>query len=77
MYVLFTFDHGEMLGEDPAELRNLAPTCGPELARWRSRLVEVLRDRPLGFVRDGDLLAGCPHDLFIPGYDPTKLYPHL
>ena len=65
------------LDEDPAELHDLAPAGGAELDRWRSRLVEVLRDRPEGFVRDGELVTGRPHDLFIPGYDPTKLYPYL
>ena len=65
------------MDEDPAELRNLAPAGGPELARWRSRLVDVLRDRPEGFFRDGELVTGGPHDLFIPGYDPTKLYLYL
>ncbi len=65
------------LDEDPAELHNLAPAGGAELGRWRARLVEVLRDRPEGFVRGGELVTGRPHDLFIPGYDPTKLYPYL
>ena len=44
---------------------------------WRSRLVELLKDRPEG-ASDGDrLLAGKPHDAYLPGYDPNATYPFL
>ena len=55
----------------------MAPAGGEELARWRSRLAGVLRGRPEGFVRDGELVVGRPHELFIPGYDPARTYPYL
>lgn len=65
------------LDSDPQELRDLAPVDGARLRSWRQRLVEILRDRPEGFVVDDKLVVGRPHDLFIPGYDPKKIYPYL
>ena len=56
------------LGADPQELRNLAgdPGQADALAFWRSTLVERLRDRPEGFVRDGTLVAGRAYPAILP-----------
>lgn len=43
------------LDDDPRELENLATDDDERLARWRSRLVDELSDRPEGFT-DGDTL---------------------
>jgi arylsulfatase len=56
------------LDDDPQERVDLAEQEGyrTELARWRSRLVDLLRDRPEGFVADGDLVAGRPYEAVLP-----------
>ncbi|MDE2867757.1 MAG: sulfatase-like hydrolase/transferase [Chloroflexota bacterium] len=38
-----------------------------DLAWWRGRLAEELADRPEGFSRDGGLVVGRPHRMFVPG----------
>ncbi len=45
------------LDADPQECRNLAlqPERKEELLLWRNRLVDILQDRPEGFVLDGSL----------------------
>jgi arylsulfatase len=57
------------LVEDPSEQHNLAtaPGAASRLAAWRERLVERLRHRPEGFVKDGHLVPGQPHGPTVPG----------
>lgn len=64
-------------GFEHAQVVDNSNTGDAELTQWRQRLVELLRERPEGFVRDGELMIGRPHDLFIPGYDPSRLYLYL
>ena len=40
-------------------------------------MAAVLAGRPEGFVRDGKLVAGRPHDHVIPGYEPSKTFPFV
>jgi hypothetical protein len=56
------------LEDDPGEGVNLAVQAAhrSELAQWRSRLVDRLRDRPEGFVEDGKLVAGRPYEAVLP-----------
>ena len=54
------------LTDDPGELRDLALQDDARIAPWRDRLIERLRDRPEGFVRDGKLVAGRPYEAEIP-----------
>jgi arylsulfatase A-like enzyme len=54
------------LTEDPQELRDLALQAEPRIVDWRKRLVERLRSRPEGFVRDGALAPGRPYQAVIP-----------
>ena len=53
---------------DPRETRDLSarPDYAETLAAWRERLIEKLRDRPEGFVRDGKLVPGVPHEPLLP-----------
>ena len=56
------------LSRDPDELHDLAPdpAAGHRLARWRDRLIDSLRNRPEGFVREGKLVPGRPYGAVIP-----------
>jgi arylsulfatase len=56
------------LVDDPQERIDLAARGdrASALASWRARLVDVLRDRPEGFVDDGDLVAGRPYAPVLP-----------
>ncbi|MGC9318789.1 MAG: sulfatase/phosphatase domain-containing protein, partial [Armatimonadota bacterium] len=57
------------LTEDPSECHDLSgdPGEADRIERWRSRLIDELRDRPEGFVEDGQLVAGRPWNALIPG----------
>ena len=57
------------LSRDPGELHDLAGEAdsAPRLAHWRERLIDRLRDRPEGFVREGRLVPGRPYGPVIPG----------
>ena len=48
------------LEEDPHELHDRIndPACQERIAQLRSHLIEALKDRPEGFVKDGILVAG-------------------
>lgn len=50
------------LQEDPLECHDLSsdPASAELLNTWRQRLIDDLRDREEGFVRDGELVAGQP-----------------
>ncbi|MFA5689995.1 MAG: sulfatase-like hydrolase/transferase [Kiritimatiellales bacterium] len=52
------------LDADPYELTDLveAPERAEILAAWRQRLIKKLAGRPEGFVADGRLIAGRPHN---------------
>lgn len=45
---------------DPQELHDLAAERPERVAFWRPRLVRELAGREEGFVREGDLVTGCP-----------------
>jgi len=65
-YVWRPFDGSEQLFDldsDPRELRNLAATAvrQTELAEWRARLIERLKDRPEGFTDGAQLIPGRPY----------------
>lgn len=49
------------LTTDPAELRDLAAERTDEVAAWREKMIDTLRDRPEGFVADGRLVPGRPY----------------
>jgi len=51
-----------VLTDDPGECHNRVadPAWSGRVELWRSRLIEELRDRPEGFVRDGQLVPGRP-----------------
>lgn len=57
------------LVNDPRELHDLAPDANhaDRLSSWRERLIERLRDRPEGFVKNGRLVPGQPYQAMIPG----------
>lgn len=67
------------LAADPHEQIDLAlrPEAETHLAPWRARLVEILKDRPEGFVDQEHLVVGQPHEQIIPGYEPDQFYPFL
>lgn len=46
------------LEADPGECHDLSRQQPGRLAAWRARLAERLRDRPEGFVAEGELVAG-------------------
>jgi arylsulfatase A-like enzyme len=46
------------LDDDPFELQDLSTYRSDDLEGWRQRMVEVLRDRPEGFVQKNRLVAG-------------------
>lgn len=53
---------------DPSELHDLGrdPAAAARVDPWRQVLIEVLRDRPEGYVRDGQLVTGRPVGALIP-----------
>jgi arylsulfatase len=57
------------LQEDPHELHDRSGES--DLTPWRARLVRQLAQRPEGFVEEDRLIAGRPHDVFVPGKGPT------
>lgn len=66
-YIWRTADGSEQLfdlDKDPTELHDLAadPGHARELETWRARMVDRLKDRPEGFVKDGKLIAGRPYN---------------
>lgn len=68
-YIWFVADGREQffdLRNDPEECRDLAglPSCAEQAARWRRRLVKVLRTRPEGFSDGEKLIPGCPYPSF-------------
>ena len=67
------------LAEDANETRDLTLTAEAEtlLAPWRGRMVEVLRDRPEGFVEGDQLVRGKASRYLIPNYEPDRFYPYL
>ncbi|MDH7569016.1 MAG: sulfatase-like hydrolase/transferase, partial [Armatimonadota bacterium] len=70
-YIWFTCNGAEQLfhlPSDPGERHNLAddPAWAEELAVWRGRLMERLRNRPEGFVEGGHLVPGRPHPALLP-----------
>lgn len=57
------------LQKDPRELDDLAlkSDAADRLSVWRKRLIDRLKDRPEGFVREGKLVSGRPYFPVIPG----------
>jgi len=56
------------LKNDPQELHDLStsPDKEEELSRWRSRMIEELKDRPEGFSDGTQLIPGCTYDAVLP-----------
>lgn len=80
-YVWYTqrpCEHLFDLREDPNELHDLSrePDAAKRLQPWRDRLVEVLKDRPEGFVQDGTLKLGVKHLCHIPNLQGDRFYPY-
>jgi arylsulfatase A-like enzyme len=70
-YIWFAADGREQffdLAEDPSECRDLAtaPAHSQRVARWRSRLMETLRERPEGFTDGVKLIPGRPYPPVLP-----------
>ncbi|TDE03096.1 arylsulfatase [Jiangella asiatica] len=62
-------EHLFNLDEDPYELHDLSlDGDGSLIEPWRERLAGELKDRPEGFVQDGRLVVGRPHDKLLPHY---------
>jgi arylsulfatase len=61
------------ISTDPREERDLSPLDSHrgELLRWNNRLVEKLRERPEGFVKNGNLTAGAKHLPLLPHARPV------
>ena len=59
------------LDEDPNELRDLSRVANADdhLSPWRTRLADVLKDRPEGFSDGQRLIQGRPHDELVPRKD--------
>ncbi|HAU37486.1 MAG TPA: hypothetical protein DCX07_07170, partial [Phycisphaerales bacterium] len=75
-YVWYTASGREQLFDldrDPGECRDLGadPLRIEDLKSWRSRLIEVLRDRPEGFVSDARLRAGRLYNIEMPHLPAT------
>ena len=70
-------EHLFNLENDPQEECDLALADGAEaeLQPWRKQLVEILEDRPEGYVESGTLIAGRSHRPVMPGYDPEQTFP--
>ncbi len=70
-YIWFSQDGREQffdLENDPNELHDVRLDSDGEsrMKPWRERLIERLRDRPEGFVENGNLTAGKKHGNMIP-----------
>lgn len=67
------------LKEDPDELHDLALQSDKEtvLSPFREKMVEVLKDRPEGFVVDGKLKLGASHQCHLPDLKGDRFYPYL
>jgi arylsulfatase A-like enzyme len=81
-YIWWSHDGREQLFDlhkDPQECVDLAgkPQGRKMLTGFRRRMVDVLRDRPEGFVRDGRLAAGARHQHLLPGLTGDRFYPYL
>ncbi len=56
--------------DDPREMNDLSARRADQLPAWRQRLVEILADRPEGFVRDGKLATvGDRTPSCLPGWE--------
>lgn len=62
------------LDNDPDETRDLSDARPNRVARWRRELIERIKDRDEGFVRDGELVAGRPTLRILP-HAGRGLYP--
>jgi arylsulfatase A-like enzyme len=62
------------LASDPTECHDLAarPEASGRVARWRSRLIEELDDRPEGFTDGKRLIAGRPYGAVMPHAEPKR-----
>jgi arylsulfatase A-like enzyme len=79
-YIFNAFDgHEEFfdLENDPHELNDLAsdPKHKSELAEWRSRLVEHLKERGEKFVKDGKLALRPGNDVYGPNHPGCSCHP--
>lgn len=64
---------------DPNELDDISLHADGEsqLAPYRQKLIEILKDRPEGFVQDGKLKLGVTHKHLIPDLQGDRFYPYL
>lgn len=62
------------LENDPHEMRNLLadPQRHDEVASWRRRLIDRLRQRPEGFTDGERLIPGVPYPRVVPGYEQPE-----
>ena len=70
-YIWWPGDGRELLFDlvnDPNELRDLSGDmmAASRIDDWRHRMIARLKDRPEGFVQDGELVAGQPYNALIP-----------
>ena len=75
-YIRWSRSGREMLFDleaDPAELHDLSgdPARSADMDRWRGRLAEHLRDRPEGYVQDGELRPVDEHPPLLPWAVPV------
>jgi arylsulfatase len=56
------------LDDDPRELHNLSgvKNFDAEISEWRTKLIQLLQDRPEGFVESGKLVSGKKYAAVIP-----------
>ncbi len=72
------------LVSDPNETHDLAmnsntnssDNVAPPLIPWRQHLINILSNRPEGFVKNDQLTTGQPYPMFIPGYKPNQFMPY-
>ena len=72
-------EHLFNLDQDPHETSDLALQNDVEvfLTPWRSRLIEILKERPEGLTDRKELIAGQPHNALSPDYKPDATYSFL
>ena len=73
-YIWFSQTGSELLFDlsvDPNECHDLSGE--QDLMSWRSRLADVLRDRPEGFTDGSRLIAGQPQDHLLPTHVPDGM----